>query len=54
MNPYDEIDYIKAMKKFKAEARGLIPGSIEYHQIRNRIYKELSNQADNYKAKKTE
>lgn len=32
---YDEITYIRAMKKFQKEARGIVPGSKEYDDIRN-------------------
>jgi len=38
---YDEDTYIRAMKKFQMEARGLVPGTQEYHIIRNKIYTEL-------------
>jgi hypothetical protein len=38
---YDEDTYIKAMKKFQMEARGLVPGTQEYNAIRNKIYSEL-------------
>lgn len=35
---YDEDTYLKAMKKFHREARGLMPGSAEYESVRNHIY----------------
>lgn len=38
---YDDEEYIKAMKKFQKEARGIVPGSKEYDEIRNTIYREL-------------
>ena len=38
---YDEETYIKAMKRFQMEARGLIPGTPEYNSIRNKIYSEM-------------
>jgi hypothetical protein len=38
---FDEDTYIKAMKKFQMEARGLVPGTPEYSSVRNKIYSEL-------------
>ena len=38
---YDEDTYIRAMKKFQMEARGLVPGTSEYQSVRNKIYTEL-------------
>lgn len=38
---YDEDTYLRGLKKFTKEARGLVPGSLEYTTIRNKIYKEL-------------
>ncbi len=38
---YDEDSYLKAMKKFQKEARGLLPGSPEYDAIRSKVYGEL-------------
>jgi hypothetical protein len=38
---YDEDTYIKAMKRFQMEARGLVPGTPEYMSVRNKIYTEL-------------
>lgn len=38
---YDEDTYIKAMKKFQKESRGLLKDSPEYDNIRNKIYGEL-------------
>ncbi|TNV77646.1 hypothetical protein FGO68_gene3438 [Halteria grandinella] len=38
---YDEDTYLKAMKKFQREARGLVPGTNEYVMVRNKIYGEL-------------
>lgn len=38
---YDEDSYIRAMKKFQKEARGLLKGSPEYDAIRAKIYGEL-------------
>ena len=38
---YDEDTYLKAMKKFQREARGLVPGTHEYVMVRNKIYGEL-------------
>lgn len=42
---YDEDVYIKAMKRFQREARGFVPGSSEYTQIRNKIYGEMRRQS---------
>ncbi len=38
---YDEDTYILGMKRFQKEARGLVPGTKEYNDIRNKIYGEL-------------
>lgn len=38
---YDEDTYIKGMKKFQKEARGLVPGTPEYTMVRNKIYTEM-------------
>jgi hypothetical protein len=38
---YDEDTYIKGMKKFQLEARGLVPGTLEYNTVRNKIYFEM-------------
>ena len=40
---YDEDTYLRALKKFTKEARGLTPGTQEYTEIRNKIYGELRN-----------
>ncbi len=41
---YDEDTYLRAMKKFQKESRGLLKGSPEYDSIRNKIYGELRQQ----------
>ncbi len=33
--------YIRAMKKFQKEARGLVPRTKEYDEVRNKVYQEL-------------
>lgn len=47
---YDEDTYIKAMKKFQREARGLVPGTHEYNSVRNMVYSELRD--NRYKEEK--
>ncbi|CDW79426.1 UNKNOWN [Stylonychia lemnae] len=41
---YDEDTYLKALKKFTKESRGLTPGTQEHTNIRNKIYAELREQ----------
>lgn len=38
---YDEDMYIRAMKRFQKQARGLVPRTKEYDEVRNQVYKEL-------------
>jgi hypothetical protein len=38
---YDVDTYLKAMKRFQKETRGIVRDSSEYTEIRNNIYREL-------------
>lgn len=53
---YDEELYIKGMKKFQKESRGLMQGTTEYENVRNKVYNELrkvrhQEQSEIYKSK---
>jgi hypothetical protein len=48
-NLVDDATYIKAMKKFQKETRGILPTSVEYKFIRNKIYSDLrDNRAEGF------
>lgn len=47
---YDEADYLKALKKFQVESRGMLKDSQEYTRIRNKIYAELRVQKSQIEA----
>jgi hypothetical protein len=44
---YSEENYIKAMKKFQIETRGMLKDSVEFTAVRNKIYSELRQEKGN-------
>lgn len=43
LNDFHEAAYIKSMKRYQIETRGMLPDSQQVRDIRNRLFSEMRN-----------